>query len=397
LDIDSLDNRKSISYPTDSTAIFVTQPWGGKREAVYTGFVLAMQDKEVEAIMTTDSDTVMDSKALKELSIVLDDPKTGCAVGECRIRNVYDSWLTFITDLRYWFSFNIERSCQSLYGTVVCVSGPIGIYRTAILKEVMDAWKDQKFLGSACTYGDDRHLTNLTLLLGWKVRYAPKSFCFTETPTTLFRFFKQQTRWSKSFFREILWSVRAFNLHPLWYGYEMTFHTFYPFLLIYWQIHILYFGTLLNQLLASSVIAVIGAYKAFAAFMLSGFQNRIIFYPFYTFIYTSILTPAKLLALITLWDSSWGTRGKSSDSIFYAMLTLWNSIMAGGFVYSFVRHYKSGVSSFEKLFAEILLGIVGGLVALGYVGYQVKKRNYISSKLIVKQVEVPNNTVIDVV
>ncbi|KAJ3021268.1 UNVERIFIED_CONTAM: Hyaluronan synthase 3 [Siphonaria sp. JEL0065] len=187
--LDTLDGRRALTIPVNEkgkpySAIFVTQPWGGKREAMYTAMCMVTNDKEVEAILCTDSDTVFDSQALFELSFELRNPKVGGVGGECRIINRWDSFVAFISDVRYNFAFNIERACQSFHKAVVCISGPIGLYRTAAIAPIMDQWVDQTFFKTRCTYGDDRHLTNLCLNTGWQIVYTPDAFCFTASPVT---------------------------------------------------------------------------------------------------------------------------------------------------------------------------------------------------------------------
>jgi len=54
----------------------------------------------------------------------------------------------------------------------LCVRGPLGIYRMSIVADVMDSWVRQSFLGVLCTYGDDRHLTDLVLREGYKVKLS---------------------------------------------------------------------------------------------------------------------------------------------------------------------------------------------------------------------------------
>jgi len=123
---------------------------------MYTGFQLLLQC-QVGAVVVTDSDTVLDENCIKELAFMLDDKFVGAATGDVKILNT-DKLLSFLSSLRYWFAFNLERSCQSFHNCVTCVSGPLGIYRSEILNKILDKWISQNFLGSKCTFGDDRHL-----------------------------------------------------------------------------------------------------------------------------------------------------------------------------------------------------------------------------------------------
>ena len=77
-----------------------------------------------------DSDTRLDPMALLELVRVLDeDPRVGAVGGDVRILNPLDSWVSFLSSLRYWVAFNVERACQSYFHCVSCISGPLGEQR----------------------------------------------------------------------------------------------------------------------------------------------------------------------------------------------------------------------------------------------------------------------------
>lgn len=74
-----------------------------------------------------DSDTKLDSLATLELCKVLEsNPKYGAVGGDVMILNLKESYISFMSSLRYWMAFNIERSCQSFFNCVSCISGPLG-------------------------------------------------------------------------------------------------------------------------------------------------------------------------------------------------------------------------------------------------------------------------------
>lgn len=74
-----------------------------------------------------DSDTKLDSLATVELVKVLEsDHKYGAVGGDVMILNLKESYISFMSSLRYWMAFNIERACQSFFNCVSCISGPLG-------------------------------------------------------------------------------------------------------------------------------------------------------------------------------------------------------------------------------------------------------------------------------
>lgn len=147
-----------------------------------------------------DSDTKLDPLATVELCKVLEsNPKYGAVGGDVMILNLKDSYISFMSSLRYWMAFNIERSCQSFFNCVSCISGPLGemttpigslgsksvfvlnfvgafgfvlagLYRNDLLQQFLESWYNQKFLGTHCTFGDDRHLTNRMLSMGYATK-----------------------------------------------------------------------------------------------------------------------------------------------------------------------------------------------------------------------------------
>jgi hyaluronan synthase len=126
--------------------VCLMQKWGGKREVMYTAFK-ALKDR-ADYVQVCDSDTQLDSRAMLELAWILDSqPNTGAVGGDVQIWNSGDSFVSFLTNLRYWMAFNIERACQSYFGCVSCISGPIGLYRMSLINKIVDLWSDQKFLG----------------------------------------------------------------------------------------------------------------------------------------------------------------------------------------------------------------------------------------------------------
>ncbi|XP_029572447.1 hyaluronan synthase 1-like isoform X2 [Salmo trutta] len=149
--------------------VCIMQKWGGKREVMYTAFkALGLS---VDYIQVCDSDTKLDPLATVELCKVLEsNQKYGAVGGDVMILNLKESYISFMSSLRYWMAFNIERSCQSFFNCVSCISGPLGLYRNDLLQQFLESWYNQKFLGTHCTFGDDRHLTNRMLSMGYATK-----------------------------------------------------------------------------------------------------------------------------------------------------------------------------------------------------------------------------------
>ncbi|KAG1474483.1 hypothetical protein G6F56_000336 [Rhizopus delemar] len=306
--------QDQLTLPTDTRAVCYLQPHRGKRHAMYTAFRVLMA-AGCEAVMSTDSDTRFDPQAMIEMEKALHwFPKIGAAAGDVRIWNSTDGLLSFMSSLRYWMAFNIERAAQSFNRCVTCVSGPMGIYRSHVLKEILDDWISQSFLGMECTYGDDRHLTNQTLLKGYRVVYTHLAFCETETPTAFLRWFKQQTRWSKSFYRELFWNARSLHKHSPWMAAELFYQGIYPFVLLFSIFQILFSKTPLILIVWLISLGAIACIKTIYSTIIAC-SLRFLAFPLYSLYYLFGLVPAKLWAIISLWDVGWGTSARSASEM----------------------------------------------------------------------------------
>ena len=307
--------------------ICINQKHAGKRHVLYTGLRLSVKMK-VFGVLCTDSDTKLDKDCLDALSIELEaSPDVGAVTGDVRITNSLDSLISFMSSIRYWFACNIERSYQSFNGNVLCVSGPLGVYRVSCISKFLDLWLNQKFMGSDCTYGDDRHLTNNILILGKKVKYTHLAKCNTDTPHELGVFFKQQTRWNKSSFREVLWTLRCLNNHSLMMGVDLIYQLFYSVIVIGSLCYIFIFGELITLLIYIGSVMLFNFIKGIYALYITK-KLKYLFYSLYGFVYISILIPSRLYAALTMADTSWTI----SNNMHYYILGVWWSLLCAGLI-----------------------------------------------------------------
>ncbi|XP_051895670.1 hyaluronan synthase 1-like [Pristis pectinata] len=288
--------------------VCIMQKRGGKREVLYTAFK-AIGDS-VDYIQVCDSDTKLDSQATGELVKVLDsNGSCGAVGGEVRILNVTDSFISFISSLHYWTVFNLERACQSYFNCVSCISGPLGMYRNNLIQQLLEPWYNQRFLGTRCTFGDDRHLTNRVLSLGYSTKYTPKAWCHTETPAQYLRWLNQQIRWTKSSVIDWFYSSLFWYKHSLWMTYEAMIVGILPFYISMTIIKLFYYGCLWDILWMLLCFHGLALIKAINASCLKGSLVMIYLSLFPTF-YLGGLLPIKCFSLLTITKTSWGTSGR---------------------------------------------------------------------------------------
>ncbi|TFY62249.1 hypothetical protein EVJ58_g3977 [Rhodofomes roseus] len=299
----------------DWKAICFSEPHGHKRHAMFTAFIVgayALGTKD--AMLTTDSDTYVHPDAVKNMmALLFSDERLAGVTGDVRIWNKSDSFLALMSSIRYWFAFNVERACQSAFGCVGCLSGPLGLYKTSDLISVLGPWILQSFLGKETTFGDDRHLSNRILSLGHKTGYTHLAMCDSDTPAGYVRWVKQQTRWSKSFFREAFWFPKSFAFHRFWLTVETSKQFLYPFVLtatvmrmLYhpsgWIRPLIWLGTMFGVAVIKSIYGVICLR-----------DPRQFLFGIYGFMYFFGLLPSKLFACFTVHVTNWGTSARSKS------------------------------------------------------------------------------------
>jgi hyaluronan synthase len=362
------DEVLTLSMPdvNDTDIVCITQLHGGKRSAMMTGFKMTLLEnllykKGIDKVFSTDSDTTITPECVVEMCKYLDsNSDIGAVAGNLGIYNKYDSVVSFMSFVRYWYAFNLERAYQSMTGSVLCVSGPIGLYKLNYLEMILDDWLKQTFLGKLCTYGDDRHLTNKILGLEKKVIYVPSAYAETETPSNWYRFFKQQTRWNKSAFREFFWTLQILDKHSLFMTVDLIYVLFYPYIVMGYLLYILWYKSSFEFGFYSFIVLALGLVKSVYGTITSGKYENMCYF-MYTFVYVTTVFPAKLWALISIGDNSWGTSSrkimKTDISVDIIVPILWNMTLIGGIVYNIWNSVKYGFELIDFLLLIVVFGI----------------------------------------
>jgi hyaluronan synthase len=182
----------------------------GKRAALEAGFRRARGD----IVVTIDSDSVIGRDTLLAMAGPFRDPKVGAVAGKVIAYNREKGIIPKMLHVRYVLSFDFLRAVQSSYGTVYCCPGALAGYRRSVVCEVLDQWMKQTFLGSQCTYGEDRALTNYILDLGYNTVYQRSAVVRTIVPWTYKKLYKMYLRWDRSYVREEIRLMRIIWKRP---------------------------------------------------------------------------------------------------------------------------------------------------------------------------------------
>merc|ERR1712048_1339430 len=233
-----------------------------------------------------------------------------------------------------------------------------------------DLWSDQKFLGSVCTFGDDRHLTNRMLQMGFATKYTARSVCWTETPSGYLRWLNQQIRWSKSYFREWLFNAMWWHKHSLWMTYESIVAGAFPYFICGTVIKIFWSGDLWEIILVLCLVQFSGLLKGLFASCLR--RDPIMLYlSMYGVMYMTSLLPAKFFAIATINKKSWGTSGRKTLLRNYNSLipvTCWKCILVPGLGYTLAKEIIELSDDENELKTKIWF-LIGG--ASSYLVYWV--------------------------
>jgi cellulose synthase/poly-beta-1,6-N-acetylglucosamine synthase-like glycosyltransferase len=279
----------------------------GKRMAQKVAFDRASSD----VIVTIDSDTLLRTPdAIRCIQRRFADPRVGAVTGSVGVENESRNILTRLIASRYWMAFNQERAAQSLFGVTMCCSGPFSAFRGDLIRELKDEYVDQSFLGEACTFGDDRHLTNLILRAGYRVVYDDNAHAKTNVPDTLRAYLRQQVRWNKSFYREALWTARfAHRRHP-YLAFDLLLQIILPFMLMTALVAVAYHAVAVDANVLwhwAAVLAGIALLRCAYGFARTRERSFLVFV-LYGFVHVAVLIPVRLYALATLRRNHWGSR-----------------------------------------------------------------------------------------
>jgi hyaluronan synthase len=279
----------------------------GKRLAQDLAFRFCRGD----VLVTIDSDTEVDPDGISELVRALhDDDRLGAVTGDVGVTNFRTNLLTRLIDMRYWVAFNQERAAQGFFRTVLCCSGPLAAYRRDVLVRVWPAYVAQTFRGIECTYGDDRHLTNLVLDAGYDTAFAPFAHAITSAPEDVPSYLRQQVRWNKSFYRELLWTLPFLLARSPYMVFEVLVQTALPLLLtlaVVSSILVAAIESPLHLVHYAVTIAVMAVVRCSYAIYRTRRLSFLLFVV-YGFLHLGLLVPTRIRALLTLTDNRWGTR-----------------------------------------------------------------------------------------
>lgn len=180
----------------------------------------ALKESSGDIIICIDSDCIFAKDAISELTSCFTDPSIAAVGGRVGINNSMENIITQCQTLVYYYAFQIIKMTQNYTRNVTCISGCLFAVRRERFIEIEEKVKSRNWFGIGVRDGEDRFMTHLLLLGGWKTYINIDAQCWTAAPNNLKQLFMQQLRWRRSGLRDLFWTLKTFRtnlelLHPL--------------------------------------------------------------------------------------------------------------------------------------------------------------------------------------
>lgn len=184
-------------------------PNGGKRHAQAHG-VQASPDAEI--YVTVDSDSCLAPNAIEEILKPFARRRVQSVAGVVLATNHKVNMLTRITDLWLVTGQLVDRSAMSATSSVLVNSGPLAAYRATIIRDNLDGYLNETFMGRPVTMSDDSLLTLYALIRGATVQ-QPSAMVFSAMPEKFGHLQRMYLRWMRGSTIRSIWRMRYLPLN----------------------------------------------------------------------------------------------------------------------------------------------------------------------------------------
>ncbi|NLX99856.1 MAG: glycosyltransferase family 2 protein [Rhodopirellula sp.] len=187
------------------------KPNGGKWSALNYAF----QRASGELMLCVDADSRLEEGALRRMVCRLGDPKVAAVAGQVRVRNRHNL-ITQLQALEYQMGNGAVRMGQSLFGTVLVIAGPLGLFRRSVMEDVLAKYNFTPYghpgrvTGpyEGDTFAEDFDLSMAILSLGGRIVYEPDAVSLTKAPDRAFTLINQRYRWLRGSFQVLRKFIR---------------------------------------------------------------------------------------------------------------------------------------------------------------------------------------------
>jgi len=303
----------------------------GKKKAVEA----AIPFTTGEIFAFADSDSVLAPDAIEKLVAAFNaHPEAGAVSAHGRALNAGASTLTKIQDTWYEGQFRLSKGLESAYGAVTCASGCLAAWRREAIGPYIHEWATDTFLGEEFRFATDRQMTGYVLRgpskeerkaaakapedvtktekPRWDVLYSESAKVWTEVPSTWRKFLRQQTRWKKSFIRNLFFTGTFYWRRPAlaaWAFYLGIVFVLVGPIIAFRAIYFLTFnGDMLSAPLYLSGVFFVGLLYGLDYKSRNPDSTYWMYRPLMSLISTFVLSWLLIYAAFTIRNPSWLTR-----------------------------------------------------------------------------------------
>ncbi|MEE4598695.1 glycosyltransferase family 2 protein [Streptomyces sp. DSM 41524] len=184
-------------------------PNAGKRHAQAHG---VRKSPGADIYITVDSDSCLAPNAIEQVLVPFARPQVQSVAGIVISTNHRTNLLARITDLWFVTGQLVDRSALSAMGSVLVNSGPLAAYRADVVRDNLDSYLNETFMGRPVMFSDDSLLTLYALLRGQTVQ-QPSAVVFTAMPEKAGHLLRMYLRWMRGSTIRSIWRMRYLPLN----------------------------------------------------------------------------------------------------------------------------------------------------------------------------------------
>lgn len=190
----------------------------GKKRAQARTFV----DDDADIVVTLDSDTVLEARAIEEGIKPFADRRVYSVAGMELAWNHDWNLLTRMNSTRQLAWQLVTCSSQNVMrGNVLINRGTFALYRGNMVREVLSAYVGETFWGVPIKLGDDTFLTTMALCRGRAVQQQT-AICLAMYPENLSHHLRQWTRWMRGTTLRTFWRLKYLRMSSWAWAYSVV-------------------------------------------------------------------------------------------------------------------------------------------------------------------------------
>jgi hyaluronan synthase len=298
---------------------WVWQPNAGKKRA----HARAFRGDDADIFITVDSDTALERDAIFEGLKPFTDRRVQSVAGIELAANHDQSLLVRLKSVNTLVWQFITCSAQNVAGGNVLVNrGTFALYRGELIRDTLDAYVGETFLGHPVMLGDDSMLTTFALGRGRAVQ-QPTAACFSMYPETFSHTMRQWIRWMRGSSVRNVWRIRYLSLRSWgWWFTVLPTWWFFAFVALLfaviadWRqahgfaISVLYVGAVWGWIIAVRMFTIRRSDQRWLDRLEAFFLV-----PFAMAWMTVVLRPIRLYGIVTVFKQGWVTRGSKIEVV----------------------------------------------------------------------------------